>query len=51
LEIPLPPAACTNSSTERVETPWTYASWIIAASAVSGHPAWLQKARKVVAAL
>ena len=34
-EIPLIPSACTNSSTRRVETPWTYASWTTATSARS----------------
>jgi hypothetical protein len=35
LEMPVPPMACTKSSTERVETPWMYASWITAVSAFS----------------
>jgi len=35
LEIPLPPIACTRSSTERVEMPWMHASWITAVSAFS----------------
>ena len=29
-EMPLMPVALTRSSTERVETPWTWASWISA---------------------
>jgi hypothetical protein len=33
--MPLMPMALTRSSTERVETPWMYASWITAVSAVS----------------
>ena len=35
LLTPEPPIACTSASTERVETPWTYASWITATSAFS----------------
>jgi hypothetical protein len=34
-EIPDMPIAFTSSSTERVEIPWTYASWITAVSAFS----------------
>jgi hypothetical protein len=33
--MPLMPSAFTRSSTERVETPWMYASWITAVSAFS----------------
>src|SRR5204862_345546 len=35
LLIPPMPIALTSSSTERVETPWMYASWITAARAFS----------------
>ena len=33
--MPVIPKACTSASTRRVETPWTYASWITATSARS----------------
>jgi hypothetical protein len=35
LDIPDMPIALTSSSTDRVETPWIYASWITATSAFS----------------
>ena len=34
-ETPVPPIAFTRSSTERVEMPWMYASWITATNAFS----------------
>jgi hypothetical protein len=33
--MPLMPSVFTKSSTERVDTPWMYASWITAVSAFS----------------
>src|SRR5260221_4399817 len=46
------PIACTRSSTERVEMPWMYASWMTAVRApelVEGlrHPPGFQKTREV----
>jgi hypothetical protein len=46
LEIPVIPIAFTRSSTERVETPCTYASWITASSAFSAARRGSRKAGK-----
>src|SRR5437763_1525124 len=49
LEMPSIPMARTRSSTERVEMPWTWASWTTAVSAF-GQPARFEKDREVAAA-
>ena len=49
LLIPASPIACTRSSTRRVETPPTQASWITATSAFSDGLARLEERREVAA--
>jgi hypothetical protein len=44
--MPVIPMALTSSSTERVDTPWTYASWITAAGAFSAARLGSRKAGK-----
>jgi hypothetical protein len=49
-EIPLIPIALTSSSTDRVETPWMYASWIDRYQRFLGGPTRLEESRESTAA-